>query len=320
MLMSRALSQSSSISSNASANRRTLVWRNLPVIALMAWGVLWSAALLVPGDVLVQWGWTLNAHGHTHLYAHGHPFADARSWWGIPNTMDVLSNLPLLILGAWGLWCWPKSLRPLMGDEGGRRAAAQVQLLLPAFFGGLVLTGIGSSVYHAWPSAMTLVADRLGMAIAFAAAIGMAFSDRAGERLGIMAWTLALPMAVLGAFLPWAQQLVLPWVVVQFGGVVLLMLCLMRPSQQAFGGCTFPLVALLFWYALAKVLESGDAWVWHASGEWVAGHSLKHLAAAMAAWPVLQMMSRGGRACGTMRDQQKRATQCQAQGMAGRIG
>lgn len=31
-------------------------------------------------------------------------FADGRSWHGLPNAMDVLSNLPFLLIGFWGLY------------------------------------------------------------------------------------------------------------------------------------------------------------------------------------------------------------------------
>jgi hypothetical protein len=45
--------------------------------------------------------------------------------------------------------------------------------------------------------------------------------------------------------------------------------------------------SLIGLYALAKLLESGDDFVFHLSGETVSGHSLKHMAAALAAWPVI---------------------------------
>jgi hypothetical protein len=46
------------------------------------------------------------------------------------------------------------------------------------------------------------------------------------------------------------------------------------------------------WYALAKVLEGADSAVFAATGEWVSGHTLKHVAAAAAAWPVVAAVQR----------------------------
>ncbi|AEG94751.1 hypothetical protein [Ramlibacter tataouinensis] len=40
-------------------------------------------------------------------------------------------------------------------------------------------------------------------------------------------------------------------------------------------------------YGLAKLLEAGDHAVFQATGQWLSGHSLKHLVAAAAAVPVV---------------------------------
>ena len=39
----------------------------------------------------------------THLPAHYHHFADQRALGGLPFAMDVLTNLPFALAGAWGL-------------------------------------------------------------------------------------------------------------------------------------------------------------------------------------------------------------------------
>ena len=46
------------------------------------------------------------------------------------------------------------------------------------------------------------------------------------------------------------------------------------------------------WYAVAKVLELGDTLVWSISHHLVAGHALKHVAAALALVPLLLMVQR----------------------------
>src|SRR5438270_9011932 len=33
-----------------------------------------------------------------------HHFADTRTMLGVPNALNVLSNVPFLIVGLWGLW------------------------------------------------------------------------------------------------------------------------------------------------------------------------------------------------------------------------
>jgi hypothetical protein len=49
------------------------------------------------------------------------------------------------------------------------------------------------------------------------------------------------------------------------------------------------LFAVCGWYALAKLLEWGDAWIYQLGGV-VSGHTLKHLASALASWWVLRML------------------------------
>ncbi len=238
---------------------------------------LWLVALLLGPALLAATGLALNPHGHVHLYAHGHPFVDARAWWGIPNAIDVLSNAPLSLAGLLGLWALRGRVLP-----GATRAA------LGVFFTGLLVTGFGSALYHWAPDAAGLVADRLGMAVTFAGALALAVAERVGQAPARPTLRVAFIAAALSAVLPFTHGNVLPWAVVQFGGVALMVWAAwQRPAPGAIG---LRIGVLIAWYALAKALELGDAAVFHSTGEWVSGHSLKHLAAALAAWPVLSAL------------------------------
>lgn len=260
-----------------------------PHPALSAWATallsLWLIALWAGPWLLAaleaSTGIALNPHGHAHLYAHGHPFVDARALLGLPNAMDVLSNAPIALAGLWGLLVLRRHPR-----YGTTRQAAQV------FFVGLLLTGFGSAWYHRAPDADGLVWDRLGMAVTFAGAHALTVADRVGALSARQTLWTALPLAVLSAVLPAANGNVLPWAVVQFGGMALIVwLALRKPVVGAAG---IRLGALIGLYALAKVLELGDAAVFHATDGTISGHSLKHLAAACAAWPVIAALSPGG--------------------------
>lgn len=246
--------------------------------ALLAWAfcliTLWLVALWVGPMALDALGIALNPHGHHPLHAHGHPFVDARPLLGLPNAMDVLSNLPLALAGAWGSLALPRRGLP----EATRRAAQ-------VFFAGLLLTGFGSAWYHWAPDPAGLVWDRLGMAVTFAGALSLAVAERVGQAPARHTLWVALGLAVVSATLPQLLGNVLPWAVVQFGGMALIAWAAWQ--QPAVGAVGVRLGALIGLYALAKVLELGDAAVFHATGELVSGHSLKHLAAACAAWPVL---------------------------------
>jgi len=93
------------------------------------------------------------------------------------------------------------------------------------------------------------------------------------------------PLAVLW----WAHTgNLLPWAVVQLGGMLLVLALACLPQRA--GAWVVPLGAVIAWYGAAKLLELSDHAVYEATGQWVAGHSLKHLAAAGAAWPVLRAL------------------------------
>lgn len=204
-------------------------------------------------------------------------YVDTRSWLGLHNAGDVLSNLAFLAMGVWGL--------TLM------RARRDAPVGASCFFTGLILTCAGSSIYHLDPDApQWLVADRLGMAVAFAGFLGIAASERVSQRAGQAVMLLMLVTAPLAAWV--ARDNLTPWVVVQFGGMALAVaLALTRPRPGALG---VSLGGVIFCYVLAKLFELGDVTVFEATGHIVSGHTLKHLAAALAAWPVIRALRSTG--------------------------
>ena len=56
---------------------------------------------------------------------------------------------------------------------------------------------------------------------------------------------------------------------------------------QRAGALALNLFAVIAWYGAAKLVEAADHAVFAATGQWVSGHTLKHLNAAGAALPVL---------------------------------
>lgn len=215
------------------------------------------------------------ASGHSHVHAHGHAFIDARSFFGIPNGLDVFSNLPFLIGGVWGLIV----LRRTKGIAAPMQTAARV------FFIGLVLTCFGSSFYHYAPSDAGLMVDRLGMAVAFAGVISLAAGSRLGATVSQRAIPVLLILAPLAAIATYTLHNVLPWATVQFGGMALIawLACLPRSKHMP----SMHLGALIVLYALAKLFEAQDTQVFELTQGLISGHSLKHVAASLTAVPVI---------------------------------
>ena len=240
--------------------------------------VVWCVAALFGPALLAQAGISLSPHGLAQIHPHGHPFVDARSWLGLPNALDVLSNVPFAFAGGWGLWALKRAERSAFPV--GTREALRV------FFWGLVLTSAGSSIYHWAPSAQSLVMDRLGMTVTFAGALGLAMAERVKLEAARATWLTVAVLGAVSAVMTLSHGNVLPWAVVQFGGMgFMAWATLRRPLPTALG---MSLGGLLLLYALAKVFELGDAAVFHATGDLLSGHSIKHLIAALAAWPVIR--------------------------------
>ncbi len=236
--------------------------------------------------VLALFGPDVSHLAHSTPHAHGHPFVDARVWAGIPNALDVLSNLPFLLFGAWGLF---RLSRRSVGMPVPQRWAMTV------FFVGLVVTFAGSSHYHWQPDTWGLMWDRLGMGVAFAGVLGLAVAERVSPRAAGATSFVTCVSAALAAWWCAATGDVLPWACIQFGGMLLVLVCAFLPKQAQAVGVNW--LALIAFYALAKVVEGADVAVFTATAELVSGHSLKHLVASLAALPVLAVLRGAYHAC-----------------------
>jgi hypothetical protein len=206
-----------------------------------------------------------------------HHFADARTLLGVPNALNVLTNLAFLFVAAMAFRARPR-LAP--GDE-----------LLPVriFALGLVLTSIGSAIYHAFPSDRTLVLDRAGMVVAFMALIAIAIGDYAGAAVRS---TLAIAeLAGIASIVIWmaANDLRLYGVAQFFPPLLLIALPLFFRSRYTRGSL---LAGVFVFYAIAKLCETYDRLLFDAMGQTISGHSLKHLAAAAAAGFIVLWIAR----------------------------
>lgn len=228
--------------------------------ATLLWAVAIAAVAACCGPAVAQ-------------QAHYHAFADQRAWWGLPNAMDVLSNLPFAVGGLWGLLAIQR--RPPSVQRG----------LAALFFAGLLIAALCSSIYHWQPDDTRLALDRFGMVAAFGGLLGLAVADRTSDRAGLWTAGTVLLWGPVSVAVWSATDNLLPWAALQGGGMLLLLcLAVCKPLPGAWG---IRLGGVIGVYALAKLLELDDHSVFVGTSGWVSGHSLKHAVAALAAWPVL---------------------------------
>ena len=200
-------------------------------------------------------------------------------WAGVPFAMDVLSNLSFAAWGLAGLLC---SFGAAQRTE---RAVKAQHALAGLFFTGLMCTAAASSWYHLQPNDAGLGVDRLGMVVAFAGLMGLAIAGRISHRAGAWAAGAVLILGPLSVWFWLASGNVLPWLVIQFGGMALILwMAFVKPMRGALPVRWGVVIAV---YALAKLLELADHQIYELTSYAISGHTQKHLAASFAAWPVL---------------------------------
>ncbi|GJR82173.1 senescence associated protein [Tanacetum coccineum] len=211
---------------------------------------------------------------------------------GIPNALNVISNVPFFIVGVIGLiLCYYKNFfkLSLKGELCG----------WTFFYIGVAAVGFGSSYYHLKPDDATLVWDRLPMTIAFTSIIAIFIIERVDERKGTYS---IIPLLLVGVerffvflhYIPDGKEMVVehlrrplplffddlrPYAVVQFVPCIAIpVMAIILPPMYTHS--TYWLWAAGF-YLLAKVEEAADDTIYNWTHHIVSGHTLKHLCAAM---------------------------------------
>jgi hypothetical protein len=225
-----------------------------------------------------------------------HNFADQRSFLGIPNFGDVVSNIPFALFGVWGLLFWWRSYRMGSSVPPEQTSFLNDRERWPYLivFIGVFLTAFGSAYYHLQPDNARLVWDRLPMTIAFMAIVAALIAERISVQTGV--WLLPV-LVVIGmvSVLVWYRSEVNGvgdlrfYATVQAYSLLFLLIALLLPPRYTRSS---DLAIIAGFYVLAKVLETFDKPIFEALGHVVSGHTLKHLAAAGAAYWILRMLHR----------------------------
>ena len=204
-----------------------------------------------------------------------HRFIDTRPLVGIPNFLNVFSNLPYILIGIVGL-------RLFTRDKSNRPS-----LSWGIFFVGVLLVGFGSSYYHLNPNNATLVWDRLPMTIGFMGLFVALLSEWFSKKLSV----LLIPMCLLGIYSVYYWHLtddlrLYAWI--QFFPLLFIVLAgfMYRPN--------IPHVKYIYlgliWYIVSKLLEHFDSSTHWLSAQIISGHTLKHFAAAYATYCIYLML------------------------------
>lgn len=214
---------------------------------------------------MVAWGPMLVAFDE-------HRYADERTWLGVPAAANVLVNLPMFALGAWG-WRttrssgWPEALRRPWGW----------------FHICAMLSAVLAGMYHANPGDVLFVLAHVCTACCFLALtlgalaerVHLNFGSRATCRAALLGPVLLGVAMLLGRLLygeldlrPLLLLEIIPVLVIPAGAL----------SLRGQWTRASDWLAVLLLYAVSKMFETGDAAILRATGGSLSGHTLMHLA------------------------------------------
>lgn len=216
-----------------------------------------------------------------------HDFADQLNWGPIPNGSNVVSNIGFLIVGLWGLYTL--RYRDCVFENWREKNAYWV------VFTATTAVAFGSGYYHMWPNNDTLFWDRLPMTVTFMSIVSILLTEKIHDRLGIL---FLFPLIIIGVlsllwwvFTEWHTLYVGDlrfYIMVQAAPVV------MTPVMIYMYEDRYTLAHRFYWccacYVLAKMSEVMDHEVFHFTGEWISGHALKHILAAIGGVALIPMI------------------------------
>jgi len=220
-----------------------------------------------------------------------HNFADTNTMFGIPNGMNVLSNIPFLIGGLLGIVVMyfdhiaiklsddPHSFKKVKFQYAPGKIAYWVLFISMCF------VSIGSAYYHWWPSTTTLFWDRLPMTIAFMSIISIVLTEKVNAKVG---YILLYPLVAVGVFsvIWWIYTELHPeyigdlrlYIFVQMAPVLLTPIIVgVYPDQYTHTGYLYITTAI---YVAAKISELLDHQIYHWTYQVMSGHTFKHILAA----------------------------------------
>ncbi len=215
-----------------------------------------------------------------------HQFADSRQLLGIPNFLNVVSNLGFFAVGVWGVY--KILIKPVSN------IVDEIRYVYTVLFVGVLFVAVGSSYYHLWPDNQTLVWDRLPMTMAFMALFSIILTEYVSARIGKILFPALLLTGFFSVVYWHFSELagggdLRIYILVQYLPLALIPVILFCFSAKFSQSSAYWL--LLLAYVIAKMFEHFDAHVFAVLG-FISGHSLKHLVAALGLYWLLKSFQR----------------------------
>ncbi|XP_078428935.1 uncharacterized protein LOC144701104 isoform X2 [Wolffia australiana] len=202
-------------------------------------------------------------HSRTH-----HQFADMRNLLGVPNTLNVISSFPLLIVGVVGfVLCLHRSCFGISvkGEIWG----------WAFFFAGVVGLAFGTPYYHLKPDDSRCICETFPVLICTVSLFSILIVERVDGRLGL-ACLFSLILLVLGsiAYERKYDDLRLRMTLTFVPSLSIPVLAFMFPAKYSHSRYWFLAAGC---HLLARLAASADMKIYSSTGYIISGHSLAHI-------------------------------------------
>lgn len=200
---------------------------------------------------------------------------------GIPNFLNVITNLPFFFFAVAGIL------------EVKRLKEKELKQIMFTLFTGFLLLTFGSAYYHWAPQNASLVYDRVPIVIVLMSFFAFIIHDSFNKTLGYKAFFLLNVVGILTVVYWIISEAVgrgdLRWYgMVQFFPVIAIPLILIL-YKTSFKNRT-KVVPIFIFFALGKFTEKFDSQIYHLLNNALSGHSLKHLLMAASEYQIVKLM------------------------------
>ena len=207
-----------------------------------------------------------------------HDFADSRQFSGVPNLLNVISNVPFLLFGIMGIF-YCKRIREV-----------EAYWSWLTLFSGVTLVTVGSGYYHLNPGNETLVWDRLPIAIAFMGLYIAVLSEFVNPKIQRQFLVPSILLGFLSVLIWHLTDDLRFYLWVQFFPILSMPIVLVLYKGR-YTHVRFLLYALIF-YLFAKMFEFYDREIFSFLSEQLSGHTLKHIFASLSILSLYLMLQK----------------------------
>ncbi|KAJ8637853.1 hypothetical protein MRB53_012120 [Persea americana] len=201
-----------------------------------------------------------------------HLFADMRNFFGVPNTLNVITNFPLLVVGVLGL------VLCLHGNYFGISLRGEIWGWV-LFYAAIAGAAFGSAYYHLKPDDARVLWDRLPIMIAVNSLFSCLIIERVNERIGVTCLVFLLIFVLVSiAYEGTFNDLRLCMMLYFIPCVTIPVMAFILPPKYTHS--TYWFLASGF-YLLAKFAALADKKIYSVNHYIISGHSLEHLCLVM---------------------------------------